>query len=100
MTFTELLNNNKDICDIVGPDVGCSIKAMLIVNETKIAFLFAPYYCCDMTKIIAFTKLILPEVKTIHTFSGNILDTSYHYKNDHWESMCHVFKNRASHFTN
>jgi hypothetical protein len=90
MTFTELLNHNKDIrhYDVIGPNVGCSIKAMLIVDETTIAFLFAQYHCCDMTKMIAFAQSILSEVKTIHTFSGNIPDTCYIYKNDCWKAIC------------
>lgn len=91
MTFTELLDQNKDIRhdEIVGPHVGCSIKAMLIVNKTTIAFLFAPYHCCDMTKMITFAQFMLPDVNTILTFSGNELDTSYLLnKNDCWKSIC------------
>lgn len=90
MTFTELLDQNKDTrhYDIVGPRVGCLIKAMLIINQTEIAFLFAPYNCCDMTKMIAFAQLILPDVKIILTFSGNELDTCYLYKNDCWKAIC------------
>lgn len=87
MTFTELLDQNKDIRhdEIVGPHVGCSIKAMLIVNQTTIAFLFAPYHCCDMTRMITFAQVILPDVYTILTFSGNELDTCYLFnKNKQW----------------
>ena len=86
MTFDSLLKENLDLrhYDIIGPDVGCPIKAMLIISETEIAFLFAPCNCCDMTRMIAFSKFILPDVTTILTFSGNELDVCYLNKNSEW----------------
>ena len=88
MTFDSLLKYNQDLrhYDIIGPDVGCSIKAMLIISKTKIAFLFAPCNCCDMTRMIEFSKSILPEVTTILTFSGNDEDTFYFLNKGRWIS--------------
>jgi len=79
MTFDSLLKENRDLrhYDSIGPDVGCPIKAILIINKNEIAFLFAPENCCDMTRVIEFSKSILPDVTIILTFSGNDEDTFY-----------------------
>lgn len=86
MTFDLLLKANRDVrhLDRFGPWVGCQIKAMLIISETKIAFLFAPCNCCDMIRMIAFSESILPDVTAILTFSGNELDVCYLYENSKW----------------
>jgi len=96
MTFDSLLKENRDSrhYDSIGPDVGCPIKAMLIINKNKIAFLFAPCNCCDMTRMIAFSKSILPDVTIILTFSGNDEDTFYFLsKSGEWiSSMTNYYK--------
>ena len=98
MTFDLLLKENRDLrhYDIIGPDVGCPIKAMLIISETEIAFLFAPCNCCDMTRIIAFSKSILPDVTIILTFSGNDEDTFYFFrKTGGWVSTMSNWNKKA-----
>ena len=89
MTFDALFEQYKKVrnLDVVGPHVGCSIKAMLIISKTEIAFLFAEGHCCDMTRMISFSKFILNDVTTILTFSGNNLDTCYFKKNGKWEAI-------------
>ena len=88
MTFDSLLKENRDLrhYDTIGPDVGCPIKAMLIISKTEIAFLFAPRNCCDMSRMIAFSKFIIPNVTTILTFSGNDEDTFYFFNKGKWIS--------------
>ena len=99
MTFDSLLKENRDLrhYDSIGPDVGCPIKAILIINKKEIAFLFAPENCCDMTRIIEFSKSILPDVTIILTFSGNDEDTFYFLNKGKWiSSISNYYKSTTT----
>lgn len=66
----------------------CNVVRMEIDFKKKSGKLYVEEYeCPDMTAAIRFFKNVLPTIKTIETYSGNVADTIYILSKGNWEAF-------------
>lgn len=85
------MNIPEQICeDVFNDTLQCYFRGCRIFSDTKIALYLGDESACDMSGAIKMAEMLLPNVRRIVAFSGEVPNVVYELRNGVW--VCLVLK--------